>query len=97
MTTEQPTPPAVVLSTALLSMRVGVPYIVTHDSVDKEFQCGDRIRLCPNGEIENIDAAGWMAAADVPEATRAMAVRVDTTRLEKQRAKLATKLAGLHV
>lgn len=97
MTTEQPTPPPVVLSTALLSMRVGVPYIVTHDSVNKEFQCGDRIRLCADGAIENIDAAGWMDATDVPEATRAMAMRVDTARLERQRAKLATKLTGLHV
>tara|TARA_R110000868_G_scaffold81002_2_gene229659 strand:+ start:1388 stop:1681 length:294 start_codon:yes stop_codon:yes gene_type:complete len=97
MNTEQQTPPPVVLSTALLNMRVGVPYIVTHDSVVKEFQCGGRICLCADGTIYNIDAAGWMGAADVPEATRAMAVRIDTERLEKQRAKLATKLAGLHV
>ena len=97
MNIEETNPPAVVLSTALLNMRVGVPYIVTHDSADKEFQCGDRISLCADGSIASIDAAGWMEAADVPEATRGMTVRVDTARLERQRAKLATKLAGLHV
>lgn len=97
MTTEQQPPPAVVISTTVLDMRIGVPYIVTHASVDKEFQCGDRICLCADGSIENIDAAGWMDAADVPEATREMTVSVDAERLEKQRAKLAAKLAGLHV
>lgn len=84
-------------SNALLDMRVGVPYIVTHDSVDMEFQCGDHIKLCPDGSIENIEAQGWIDAEDLPEATREMTVRIDTERLEKQRAKLTAKLAGMHI
>lgn len=84
-------------SSAMLNMRVGVPYIVTHDSIDKEFQCGDHIKLCSDGSIENIEAQGWIDADDVPEATREMTVRIDTERIEKQRAKLTAKLAGLHI
>ena len=98
MTTAQKQPAGDFGSTAGLGMRVGVRYIVTHNSADKEFQCGDRIRLCADGTIENIDAQcadGWMEAEDVPSATRGMTFVVDAAWLERQRERLAAQMAAL--
>ena len=86
-----------VLSSAGLGMRVEVRYIVTHPSADNAFQCGDRIRLCGDGAIENIDAQGWMDAKDVPLATRGMTVALDVAWLERHRKKLAAQMTTLHV
>ena len=80
----------------MLGMRFGMRYVVTHDSTDKEFQVGDRIRLCQDGAIENINAYGWMPIEDVPAATREMTVCIDTAWLEKQHARLAAQIAALH-
>ena len=76
-------------------MCVGMRYIVTHASADKEFQVGDRIRLCVDGSIENIEANGWMSAEDVPMATRGMRVRPDADWAAAMRADLERKLATL--
>ena len=95
MSTEET--PAVIGFSEGLGMRVGVCYIVTRDSTDKEFQCGDRIWLCADGSIDNIDAHGWMSADDLPAATRGMIVAVDLVWLERQRDKLVAQMAYLHV
>lgn len=87
MNTEQPT---------VLNMRVGLRYIVTHSSKHKEFQVGDRIKLCADGGIDNMNARGWMYAKDVPAATRGMLVAVDTEWVVRQREKLAAQMAALH-
>jgi 2-keto-4-pentenoate hydratase/2-oxohepta-3-ene-1,7-dioic acid hydratase in catechol pathway len=76
-------------------MQVGVRYIVTHHSVDMEFQAGDKIMLCADGSIENVQAEGWMEAQDVPEATRGMQCEIDTAYIERKRAKLLAELAQL--
>jgi hypothetical protein len=76
-------------------MQVGVRYIVTHPSVDMEFQAGDKIMLCADGSIENVQAEGWMEAQDVPEATRGMQCEIDTAYIERKRAKLLAELAQL--
>lgn len=69
----------------LADMRVGVRCIVMHDSDAKEFQRGDRIRLCADGGIINEQAGGWMDAESVPLATRGMTVVVDVAWLARKR------------
>jgi 2-keto-4-pentenoate hydratase/2-oxohepta-3-ene-1,7-dioic acid hydratase in catechol pathway len=76
-------------------MQVGVRYIVTHPSNDMEFQAGDKIMLCADGSIENVQAEGWMEAHDVPEATRGMHCEIDTAYIERKRARLLAELARL--
>jgi 2-keto-4-pentenoate hydratase/2-oxohepta-3-ene-1,7-dioic acid hydratase in catechol pathway len=76
-------------------MQVGVRYIVTHPSEDLEFQPGDKIMLCADGSIENVQAEGWMEAQDVPEATRGMQCEIDTAYIERKRARLLAELAQL--
>ena len=76
-------------------MTVGVRYIVTKASADKEFQIGDRVQLLADGSITNHQAAGWMEAEDVPAATRGWAVEIDAAWVEARRAKLARQLAIL--
>lgn len=44
------------------AMGVGKRYIVTKASRHREYQVGDRIKLCADGTIENVQAAGWMEA-----------------------------------
>jgi hypothetical protein len=76
-------------------MQVGVRYIVTHPSVDGEFEAGDKIMLCADGTIENRQAEGWMEAADVPDATRGMTCEIDAEWIERKRARLLAELARL--
>ena len=76
-------------------MQVGVRYIVTHPSEDLEFQPGDKIMLCADGTIENLQAEGWMEPADVPQATRGMTCELDTEYIERRRARLLAELARL--
>ncbi|MFY8041618.1 MAG: hypothetical protein ACOVOD_01710 [Rhodoferax sp.] len=76
-------------------MQVGVRYIVTHPSVDGEFEAGDKIMLCADGTIENRQAEGWMEAADVSEATRGMTCEIDAEWIERKRARLLAELERL--
>lgn len=78
-----------------LSMRVGIRYMVTHASQDGEFEVGDRVRMLDDGCIANINAGGWMAAEDVPAATRGMQVTLDTEWAAAMRADLERRLAAL--
>lgn len=80
----------------VLGMLVGPRYIVTRASKHRELQVGDRIRLCADGCIENIDAAGWMPADDVHAATAGAAVHIDAACVASQRAKLEAQLAALN-
>lgn len=77
------------------TMKPGTRYIVTHPSADGEFALGDRIRLCPDGSIDNWAAAGWMPVADVPAATRGMQVEVDHEWVARRRAQLMAEIARL--
>ena len=77
-------------------MAVGVRYIVTKASNDKEFQVGDRVQLLADGSITNHQAAGWMEAEDVPAATRGWAVEIDAVWADARRAELARQLAVLN-
>lgn len=61
-------------------MLVGLPYVVTRESRNREFQAGDRITLYADGGIGNRQAAGWMPAEDVPAATDGMECKLDTER-----------------
>lgn len=72
-------------------MKVGLRYIVTHDSLNKEFQVGDRIRLLNNSDIL-LQGWGWMEAEDVPKATEGMEVEPDTEWAERWQAKLQEQL-----
>lgn len=76
-------------------MQVGIPYIVTKPSRHREFQPGDRIRLCADGTIENVQAAGWMDAADVPAATKGMECEIDAATIERRRQKLQAELDAM--
>ena len=78
-------------------MTVGVRYIVTKASANKEFQVGDRVQLLADGRITNHQSAGWMDAEDVPAATRGWAVEIDTAWVEARRAELERQLAALNV
>ena len=81
---------------SLPSMVVGVRYIVTKASADKEFQVGDRVQLLADGSITNHQAAGWMDAEDVPTATRGWKVEIDAAWIEARRSELARQLAALN-
>jgi hypothetical protein len=83
-------------------MQVGIRYIVTLDSENKEFQVGDRIWLLKNGGIMCSTVDGWMPAESVPEATRGMEIEIDSEWCEEKRvyfekmmAKLDAAIAGL--
>jgi len=76
-------------------MRVGMRYVVTHASKNREFQVGDRVRLMENGDILNTAAQGWMPAEDVPSATRGMVVAPDADWAKAMRADLERRLAEL--
>ena len=78
----------------LSDMKEGLRYIVTHDSKNKEFQVGDRIRL-ENGDMLNITAGGFMEAKYLTEATEGMTVEVNKEWVERQRLKLQQQLAAL--
>ena len=78
-------------------MTVGVRYIVTKASANKEFQIGDRVTLMADGSIMNSQAVGWMEVEDVAAATRGWAVEIDTAWVEARRASLARQLAALNV
>ena len=77
-------------------MVVGVRYIVTKASTNKEFQVGDRVQLLADGSITNQQTAGWMDAEDVPAATRGWAVEIDAAWVDARRAELARQLAALN-
>ena len=79
----------------LPSMVVGVRYIVTKASKEKEFQVGDRVQLLEDGRITNQQAAGWMEAEDLPAATRGWKFEIDAAWVEARRAELARQLAAL--
>lgn len=55
-------------------MCVGVRYVVTRASKNREFQCGDRVWMEPDGSIVNPAANGWMPPGDVIDATRGWAI-----------------------
>ena len=78
-----------------LGMRVGVRYVVTRASKDREFQVGDRIWMEPNGDIMCPAASGWMPAEDVPPATRGMQIEPDANWAAAMRADLERQLAAL--
>lgn len=73
-------------------MRVGVRYKVTHDSKNKEFQCGDIVWKESDGSIMNRKARGWMPAEHVAAATEEWAIEVDTEWLESMREKINATL-----
>lgn len=68
-------------------MKVGLRYIVTHPSVNAEFQVGDRIRLLDNGDIL-LQGWGWMGAEHLTEATEGMKIEPDKEWAERRRLKL---------
>jgi hypothetical protein len=76
-------------------MKVGLRYVVTHPSVNEEFQVGDRIRLLEDGDILNITVGGWMEVEDVPLATEGMKIKVNQEWLQKQRQDIQNKLEQL--
>lgn len=76
-------------------MKVGLRYVVTHDSVNKEFQVGDRIRLLDNGDIL-LQGWGWMEAEDLPKATEGMEVELDKEWARHKRIKLEQELTELN-
>ena len=78
-----------------LNMRVGMRYVVTKASRDGEFEVGDRIWLLEDGCIMNQQAAAWMPAADVAEATREMEIAPDADWAAAMRADLERKLLNL--
>lgn len=84
-----------VSSTALLGMVVGTRYVVTKASKNGEFQVGDHIELCEDGDVLNREAHGWMPAEDLAEATQGMELGIDVTWAASQRAKLERQLASL--
>ena len=78
-----------------MEMKVGVRYIVTHDSKNKEFQVGDRVMLYEDGDIGNVTAAGWMPAEWVKEATEGMEVEVDPQWVAAKKEKAEKELKDL--
>lgn len=80
---------------SVADMRLGVRYIVTLESVDKEFQLGDWVSLCADGGIDNFTVRGTMPKEDLPRATRGMTVRVDSKWAERQRIRLTKQLSEL--
>jgi hypothetical protein len=77
------------------SMICGYRYIVTKASKNREFQVGDKIKLCDDGSILNLKVAGLMPAEDVAEATFGMTVKLDLQWYKDQRQKLIAKLATM--
>jgi hypothetical protein len=85
------------MKTDSLSLQAGVRYIVTRDSKNQEFQCGDHIWLDEkDGSIICREAMGWMPAEDVEAATEGMEVAVDTEWIAARREKLERQLADLN-
>lgn len=62
--------------TSSFEMRVGVRYIVTRDSKNREFQRGDRVWMETDGAISCPAANGWMPAEDIEAATEGWAIEV---------------------
>lgn len=80
----------------IVRLQPGVRYIVTHDSVNLEFQRGDHIWLDEkDGSIICREAMGWMPAEDVDAATEGMEVAVDTEWIAARREKLERQLADM--
>lgn len=65
-------------------MRIGVRYVVTVSSKNKEFKIDDHIYLDKDGCIMCREAGGWIEAEDVPSATERMLVKVDCAFYEKE-------------
>lgn len=78
-----------------MEMKVNLHYIVTRASKHREFQIGDKVRLCEDGSIENSNAKGWMPAEDVAEATKGWAIAVDQEHRDAKRAALMKQLEEL--
>jgi hypothetical protein len=92
--TTKPGPLEVRLS-GLLGMRVGVRYVVTRGSKNREFQVGDRVWLEDDGSIMCPAAHGWMPPEDVVEAAEGWAIEPDANWAAAMRADLERKLAAL--
>jgi hypothetical protein len=73
-------------------MQPGLRYIVTKASKNGEFQIGDRVQLEDDGAISNVDAGGWMAVEDVPEATESAEFAIDAEWLARRKAELQMQL-----
>lgn len=80
---------------AVSDMKVGLRYIVTQPSVNKEFQVGDRVRLLDSGDVLNRTAGGWMEAEHLSVATEGMQVELDKEWLQAQYYAVAQRLLEL--
>ena len=78
-----------------VAMQVGMRYIVTRASEHGEFQIGDRVQMLAEGAILNQQGAAWMAAEDVPMATRGWAIEPDAEWAKARRAALDRKRAEI--
>ena len=76
-------------------MKVGVPYIVTHESDDGSLVVGDQITLLPDGSLVNPQAEGWLEPEDLVHATPGMQCEVDRYRIQQRKEKLLRRLAEL--
>ena len=76
------TPVTAMTAMSTKEMQPGSWYLVTRASRNREFQVGDRIKMCADGSIDVPAAAGWMPAEDVPDATRGMRVRPEPASLD---------------
>lgn len=65
-------------------MTPGMRYIVTKASDDGTFQVGDHIWLDSDGTVCCVEAAGWIEAEDVPEATAGMEYEPDRAWAKRQ-------------
>ena len=79
----------------IVRLQPGVRYVVTRDSNNREFQCGDHIWLADDGSIICREAMGWMPEEDVADATEGMEVAIDATWMEKERKRLERELSRL--
>lgn len=91
---EKPNSLAVSLS-AQLGMRLGMRYVVTRDSKNREFRTGDQVWMEPDGAIMCQEAHGWMLPEDVVRATEGWAIEPDANWAAATRDELERKLAEL--
>ena len=76
-------------------MKVGTPYIVTHESADGSFQVGDQITLMEDGSLTNRQAEGWLEPDALAEATVGMECGMDRANIQRRKEALLRRLAKL--
>lgn len=65
-------------------MKPGIRYIVTKGSDDGTLQVGDHISQNEDGTVSCIEAKGWVAKNDVPEAIKGMEYEPDRAWAKQQ-------------